>query len=123
MSLGNDLAFWMGFKGEDENTVMHRFVSTGIKITAAMSYLGILALVPLMLGKVHPYVGFHARQGVIIWIWEVLAVFSLVIPVVGKAFFQVSSFLCFALSVIGLVAVFLGRAWRFPLVGQLADKL
>ncbi|MBF0134151.1 MAG: hypothetical protein HQL75_16385 [Magnetococcales bacterium] len=102
---------------------MHRSISISIKITAAMSYLGILALVPLVLGKVHPYVGFHARQGVVIWIWEVLAVFSLVVPVIGKAFFQVSSLLCFILSVAGLIAVFLGRAWRFPLVAQLADKL
>ncbi|HIJ83867.1 MAG: hypothetical protein HW380_1213 [Magnetococcales bacterium] len=103
--------------------IMRRPIATATQITAAMSYLGILALVPLVLGKIDPFVRFHARQGVVLWIWEVLAVFSLVIPGVGRVFFQVSSLLCFVLSVVGLVAVFLGRTWRFPFVGQLAEKL
>lgn len=98
-------------------------VKTGTQVVAAMSYLGILALVPLVLGRVDPFIRFHARQGVILWIWEVLAVFGLVVPVIGRVFFQVSGLICFVLSVLGLIAVFLGRAWRFPFVGQLADKL
>ncbi|MBF0422602.1 MAG: hypothetical protein HQL73_06390 [Magnetococcales bacterium] len=102
---------------------MERPISLATQIMAAMSYLGILSLVPLVLGNVTPFVRFHARQGVILWIWEVLAVFGLVVPVIGRVFFQVSSLLCFVLSVAGLVAVFLGRAWRFPIVGRLAEKL
>ena len=93
------------------------------QVMAAMSYLGILALVPLIVNGRDPYVGFHARQGLILWIWEVLAVFSLALPVVGKIFFQTSSLLCFILSVAGLVSVLLGRAWKFPVVGDLAQKL
>ncbi len=102
---------------------MTRPTLTGTQVIAAMSYLGILALVPLVLGRVDPFIQTHARQGVILWIWEVLAVFALVIPVIGKLFFLVSSVLCFCLSVAGLIAVFLGRTWRFPLVGKLAERL
>ncbi|MBF0448123.1 MAG: hypothetical protein HQL67_07990 [Magnetococcales bacterium] len=90
---------------------------------AAISYLGILALVPLLINRRDPYVQFHARQGLVLWIWEVLAVFSLAVPVVGRIFFQTSSLICFILSAIGLISVLLGRAWRLPLVGQWADKL
>ncbi len=102
---------------------VRREAGLGSKIMAAMSYLGILALVPLVVGTRDPYVRFHARQGLVLWIWEVMAVFSLALPVIGKLFFQVSSLLCFVLSVIGLIAVLFGRAWKFPLVGGWAEKL
>nr|ANJ02822.1 magnetosome protein MamF [uncultured bacterium] len=44
----------------------------GSQIMAAMSYLGILALVPLVTNGRDPYVGFHARQGLVLWVWEVV---------------------------------------------------
>ncbi len=92
------------------------------KIVACMSYLGILALIPLVLNRDDDYVRFHARQGIVIWMWEVLAVYALVLPG-GRLFFSVSSFLCFALSVVGVVSVLLGRAWKFPVVGKWAESI
>jgi uncharacterized membrane protein len=92
------------------------------KIQACMSYLGILALVPLVLNSDDDYARFHARQGVIIWMWEVLAIYALVIPG-GRMFFTISSFLCFTLSVIGLISVLLGRAWKFPVIGDWAESI
>jgi fumarate reductase subunit D len=107
---------------ESPGTV-RRESGVGSQIMAAMSYLGILALVPLVINGRDPYVGFHARQGLILWIWEVLAVFSLAIPVVGRIFFQISSMICFILSVAGLLSVLLGKAWKLPIVGNWAEKL
>jgi uncharacterized membrane protein len=94
----------------------------GPKILACMSYLGILALVPLVLNSEDAYIRFHARQGIIIWMWEVLAIYALVIPG-GRLFFSISSLLCFTLSIIGLSAVLLGRAWRFPVIGDWAESI
>ncbi|MBF0610889.1 MAG: hypothetical protein G8345_08140 [Magnetococcales bacterium] len=93
------------------------------KVMAAMSYLGILSLVPLVMNRNDEYVRFHARQGVILWMWEVLAIYTLLLPAFGKMFFKFSSFLCVVLSIVGLVAVLLGRAWKFPLIGDWAEKL
>ncbi len=92
------------------------------KILACMSYLGILALVPLVLNRDDDYIRFHARQGIVLWMWEVLAIYALVIPG-GRLFFSLSTFLCFAFSVIGVIAVLLGRAWKFPVVGTWAESL
>ncbi|MBF0588385.1 MAG: hypothetical protein HQL53_04590 [Magnetococcales bacterium] len=100
-----------------------RRVGTSSQIMSGMSYLGILSLIPLILSRDDAFVQFHARQGVLLWIWEVLAIYSLVLPGVGKIFFQTSSFLCFFLSVVGLASVMLGRAWRLPFVGNLAQRL
>lgn len=93
------------------------------KILAAMSYFGVLCLVPLVLNRDDPYVRFHARQGVVLWMWEVLAIYTLLLPGVGKLFFRFSSVTCLLLSVVGVVAVLLGRAWKFPVVGNWAEKL
>jgi uncharacterized membrane protein len=92
------------------------------KILACMSYLGILALVPLILNNDDHYVRFHARQGVVIWMWEVIAIYALAIPG-GRMIFSVSTFLCFALSVVGLMSVLLGRAWKLPMVGNWAESI
>ncbi|CAK0745630.1 Magnetosome protein MamF [Gammaproteobacteria bacterium] len=94
----------------------------GPKILACMSYLGILALVPLVLNSDDDYIRFHARQGVVIWMWEVLAIYALVIPG-GRLFFSISSFLCFTLSIIGLSSVLLGRAWKLPVIGNWAESI
>ncbi|MBF0195661.1 MAG: hypothetical protein HQL71_13950 [Magnetococcales bacterium] len=107
---------------ESPDTV-RREAGVGSQVMAAMSYLGILALVPLVINGRDPYVGFHARQGLVLWIWEVLAVFSLAIPVIGRIFFQTSSLICFLLSVAGLISILLGKAWKLPIVGNLATKL
>ncbi|MBF0127294.1 MAG: hypothetical protein HQM02_08800 [Magnetococcales bacterium] len=95
----------------------------GSKMMAALSYLGILSLVPLLVNKDNVYVRFHARQGIILWIWEVVAIYTLVVPGVGRAFFSISGILCFAFSVIGLISVVMGRAWKLPLIGNWAQSI
>ncbi len=106
-----------------ETTVLSRDTTVSSRVMAIMSYLGVLSLVPLVVNKKDPYVYFHARQGVILWMWEVLAIYTLLLPTVGKMFFKFSSVACLVLSVVGIISVLLGRAWKFPLVGDWAAKL
>ncbi|MBF0339552.1 MAG: hypothetical protein HQL95_01145 [Magnetococcales bacterium] len=100
---------------------MSRSLTT--RMLAAMSYLGILSLVPLVVNRDDSYVRFHARQGIVLWMWEVLAIYSLVFPGLGRLFFGISSLLCFVFSVIGLISVFTGRAWKLPLIGNWAENI
>ncbi len=106
-----------------DSTVLTRNTTLSTRIMAIMSYLGVLSLVPLVVNKQDPYVHFHARQGVILWMWEVLAIYTLLLPTVGKMFFKFSSVACLVLSVVGIISVMLGRAWKFPVVGEWAAKL
>ncbi|MGN7612215.1 hypothetical protein ACQZV8_09045 [Magnetococcales bacterium HHB-1] len=92
------------------------------KVLASMSYLGILALVPMVLNRDDSYVNFHARQGIIIWMWEVIAIYCLFLPGIGRLIFVSSSFLCLLFSIIGLISVFLNRAWRLPIVGTWVNR-
>lgn len=106
-----------------DTTMLRRDTAVSSRILAVMSYLGVLSLVPLVMNRDDPYVQFHARQGVILWMWEVLAIYTLLIPAVGSFFFRFSSLACLVLSVVGVLSVLLGRAWKFPILGNWASRL
>ncbi len=95
----------------------------GGRIMALMSYLGVLCLVPLVLNRKEEFVRFHARQGLILWMWEVLAIFSLFIPVIGHAFFTISFFVCGMCSLMGILQVLANKSWKFPVIGNWAESL
>ena len=95
---------------------------TRTKLMAGLSYLGVLCFVPLLFGKGDEFTHFHSRQGLVLWIWGVVALFLFPLPF-GRVFFSVSSTAILVFSVIGLVSVVLGRTWRLPLVNELASKL
>ncbi|MEI8393201.1 MAG: hypothetical protein WCF85_00595 [Rhodospirillaceae bacterium] len=95
---------------------------TRTQLMAALSYLGILCFVPLLFGRNDPFVHFHSRQGLVIWIWGVIALFMFPLPF-GRFLFSFSSTVILVFSVIGLISVALGRTWRLPLVNEMAEKL
>jgi fumarate reductase subunit D len=90
-------------------------------LMAALSYLGILCFVPLMMSKGDDYVNFHSRQGLVLWMWSVLAMFALHLPGVGKWLFSFSAMAIVVFSVLGLASVAFKRSWRLPLIGAVAD--
>ncbi|MBF0587886.1 MAG: hypothetical protein HQL53_02035 [Magnetococcales bacterium] len=81
---------------------------------ALLCYLGVLCLVPLVINKKDEFVYFHTLQGLVIWMWGMLAIFSLHIPVIGHMFFSFSVLAIGALSILGMTSVMLGRKWRLP---------
>ena len=54
------------------------------KAFAAIGYLGILCFVPLLLKKDSPYAQFHGKQGLVLFIAEVVLFFINIIPVLGQ---------------------------------------
>ena len=92
-------------------------------IMAALSYLGILCFIPLIMNKDDEFVLFHSKQGVILWGWSVFALLSMELPGIGKWFFSISSMAILIFSIIGLISVAFRRAWKLPLVSDLAQSL
>nr|CAX83782.1 Magnetosome protein MamF [uncultured bacterium] len=93
------------------------------QLMAALSYLGILCFVPLLMNRNDEYVAFHARQGLIIWMWGVLAIFALYLPGIGKWAFSISMLAVAVFSIIGLVSVLLNRAWKLPFISSFAAAI
>jgi uncharacterized membrane protein len=93
------------------------------KILAAIGYLGILCLVPLLLKKDSVYAQFHGKQGLVLLIaWVVVNVVAIV-PFVGwiAAFF--GNILCLAFMVVGIVNSMQGKMKELPIVGEYAKKI
>ncbi|CAA7622366.1 hypothetical protein [Magnetospirillum sp. UT-4] len=94
--------------------------STRSQVFAAFSYVGVLCFVPLLMSRDDEFVYFHAKQGLVLWMWSMLAMFALHLPGVGKWVFGFSSTGVLILSLAGLASVALRRAWRLPLVSHAA---
>ncbi|MBF0306800.1 MAG: hypothetical protein HQL38_12470 [Alphaproteobacteria bacterium] len=92
-------------------------------LMAGMSYLGILCFVPLMMNKDDEFVHFHAKQGLVLWMWSVLAMFALHLPGIGKFLFGLSSMAVVVLALVGLVSVGFRRNWKLPIISSIAPLL
>lgn len=96
------------------------------KVMGILSYIGILSLIPFFAEKENKYVVYHAKQGVNLFIIQVIVGLVLGIlgklPLVGGIFGLISSIiglLFLILSIIGIVNVCKGKAKELPLVGKI----
>lgn len=93
------------------------------KILAAISYLGVLCLVPLFLKKSSPYVQFHAKQGLVLLIAEIIISFVNIIPFFGFMVWAFAGLLFFIISMVALVRTWNGESWEIPVISDYAKKI
>lgn len=94
--------------GLDENNLM-----------AILAYLGVLVLIPLVMSRDNPYVSFHMKQGLVIFIGYIIAAIAVWwLPVVGNVLLG----LLILISVVGVVQAAQGRRWKIPIITALANK-
>ena len=96
---------------------------TDNRILAAVSYLGILCLIPLMLKRDDKYVEFHAKQGLVLFIAEIIVWFINIIPFLGQMIWLMASLVFLAVSIIGLVKAYQGEKWEIPFLADYAKKI
>jgi fumarate reductase subunit D len=85
-------------------------------VLAILSYFHILVLIPLIFSKNHPFIRFHAKQGLVVLAFFALGVFSMFLPVLPWIF---AGFFIF-FFVFGIITVILGRERPIPLIGRVA---
>ena len=97
-----------------------------------LSYLGLLALIPLLTKKEDPEVQWHAKNGLalaIAWVvvWVVFFVITFVLPWGIRAAFSVLACLVylalFVVDIIAMVKAVGGQRFRIPVVTDFAEKL
>lgn len=89
-------------------------------LMAALSYFGILVIVPLLTdAKNDPFVKFHIKQGIVLLITYVIFGFIVWVPIIGWALGVV----LFVLFLMGLINALNGQQKPLPIIGQFADKL
>jgi uncharacterized membrane protein len=105
------------------------------KTLAAIGYLGILFLVPLLAKKENKFCQFHGKQGAVLFGIEVIAIIILLIlnfilsllscfgDVLATILWLVFWVCAVGLSLWGLIMAMKGEYWKMPVVGGLADKV
>ena len=89
------------------------------RLLAALSYVGLLFVVPLLAGQRSEYAMFHCRQGIMVF--AVQSVLSLLVwvPVLGVLAYAV----VLTASVVGFVKAWRGERWEMPIIGKYAQML
>jgi fumarate reductase subunit D len=93
------------------------------KFFAAIGYISILCIASLLLKKENKFATFHAKQGLVLVIFEVAASILRIIPVLGDLIFTLVFVVCGILSLVGIVQVLMNSYWEMPVVGDIAEKI
>ncbi|MDD5606057.1 MAG: hypothetical protein PHR51_01905 [Patescibacteria group bacterium] len=119
-----------------QEVVSNRRPSSEDKVFAALSYVSILFLVPLILRRDSRFVYFHARQGMALFVLEIFA--WIVLSVLGSLLTAITPYGAWAfisflntligwafvvISVIGIYYAWTGSEWEMPVLGKYAKKL
>jgi len=91
------------------------------RMAAIMAYIPILCFVPLLSMRENKEARFHARQGVMLFLIELVALLFL-IDAISDLVFKGILFIAAGLSVAGVVFAIQGRNYKLPIIGDLADK-
>lgn len=89
------------------------------RLMAALSYLNILFLIPLLFAKKDKYVKFHLRQGIVLFAAYVVASAIVWFPVVG---WMIAVFLL-VVSIYGFLQALYGKEWELPYIGKYASRI
>jgi len=89
------------------------------KVIAAIGYIGILALVPLLLKPKSQYAKFHGKQGLVLLIGWVINMFLAIIPPLSILVVVI----LIILSILGVLKALAGEYWEMPYLADLAKKI
>ena len=91
------------------------------RLAAILSYIPLLCFIPLLNMKDNKEARFHARQGVILFLIELVAVLFLV-DGISDFVFKGILIVAVALSVVGIYFALQGKSYKLPIISDLADK-
>lgn len=84
---------------------------------AILSYLGILVIIPIIVAKDSKFVMYHANQGLILLIAEVILVAIGMIPVLGWIISGIGWIVAAVFIILGIINAAGGKKKPLPLIG------
>lgn len=85
---------------------------------SALCYLPPLFLIPLLARRESAFARFHVNQGILLLIFQLVALLLRLIPYIGKFVCAVLLVIAFCMSIYGIVNAVRGRAKELPFVGR-----
>lgn len=93
------------------------------RILSAIAYLGVLSLIPIMLRSKDDFVRFNARQGLLLFIAEIVFTLIWIIPFVGWIIGFIGWVLCFVFAVGGFFRSLIGKRYKIPVLNKFVGKV
>jgi len=93
------------------------------KNVASISYISLLFIMPLIFKKDSPFAKEHAKQGLVIFLFEILGTIIYYLPIIGKVLGSIILSVCLVLSIIGFLIAFSGGFMPFPIVYDIAKEI
>lgn len=93
------------------------------KVYALMGYLSILCLIPLTLKKDNKFALYHAKQGLVLFIAELILLFARILPLVGWLITILGIILCGLISIYALIEALMGYYVKLPFITYIASKI
>lgn len=110
-------------KKESNNLCSEKKVNFYSRLWIIPSYFWVLAFVPFFLKRRNDFVFFHAKQGVVLFITEIILIFLSCIPIIGQLISLLGSIFCFYLSLRAMISGLTGKKWVLPLIGKYTRQL
>ncbi len=93
------------------------------KVVAAIGYLGILCLIPLLLKPKSQFAKFHGKQGLVLVIGWVINFFIGLVPFIGWFLGLIGMIALVVLSILGILKSLAGEYWEMPYLAEYAEKI
>lgn len=88
------------------------------RFMALLSYFGLFVLIPIFAAKDSPFARYHANQGLLLLIFQILGSICGGIPVVGAVIAVAANILGLFFFALGIVNSIKGEAKELPLIGK-----
>jgi fumarate reductase subunit D len=93
------------------------------KFFALSSYVTFLCIIRLGFKKNNKFALYHAKQGLVLFVFEVAAFILSIVPFLGGTI-KITAIILFSLaSLWGILQALAGRYARIPLISNIADKI
>jgi uncharacterized membrane protein len=91
-------------------------------IAAILSYIPFLCLIPLLQMRDSEHARFHSKQGLLLFLIELLAVVFL-IPGISSMIWKAVIIVALGASLAGIIFGIQGRKYKLPVIGDIAQKM
>lgn len=93
------------------------------KLIAAIGYIGILCIIPLLGKKDSEFAQFHGKQGLVLVIGWVINFLIGIVPVLGWILSFIGTIALLILSILGIIKALAGEKWEMPYLAEYAKKI
>ena len=103
-------------------TINERDVEEG-RFFAVISYISFLCIIALLLKKENKFAIYHAKQGLVLFVFEIVCFILSVIPILSWLLRTLGVFVFILASLWGILQALKGNCPRIPVISKISDKI